>query len=901
MKAVAEEMDFQLQLLDDVPEACAVSYDDVQLLADATHPNPKHVLGVQVMGPFVVLRCWVSGAEAVSVINELEIFLPECSDAKEDPPEKVPLLPVYHCPPECPWLFERAFLYTGKEDKSQLQHWNYDISVQYSGGHTSVLTYPHSLGPLLPESFLTGWAHGMTETPPASMFGAHHMELHTHKPGLWGTRFAVWAPSAHSVSLVGDFNFWDSRAHPMFCREKFGVWEIFLPKWDLRGQKYAYHIVTPLFKEIIKADPYALEFVDAAEGHDAKVPEYDDYSRSAWHGNYTWTDQEWLEKRFAKFGGETWSSRPLSIYEVHLASWAADAKNYRDIAQPLVQHLKELNFTAVEFLPVTQYPCDQSWGYQCAAGLYAVDRRLGTPDDFRFLVDTLHNNDIAVFMDFVGAHFAKDEWGLVEYCGVPQYEYEGNLGEIPGWGTARYNYAKAEVQAYLLGAAHHWIDQFHIDGMRVDAVAAMIYKNFGKEEDGDAIMAGKGKINEDGISLLRRLCVEVRSRHPGVLLSAEESTNFKWVTDRPAENGTERQRGDVRDLGFHLKWNMGFTYDAVSLFGADFDQRPQLETFGWKRLAWFLNYAFNERWVLPFSHDNMRCKSLVDQMAEDEDMGDDCKYAQARVLLLYTIGMLGRPLLFMGSEIGEPWCCANSVDWESAALDPQKMQLKRWVAKLLKLYRDLPCLHRQDDRADGFHWLDKDSGSQCVYCWKRMARHEREAIVVINASKDYVREYYVNCGEQCGAWECIAATAMDDGSFTPRTERVTLGKGRFCTALPPLSGQIWVPNAPRPEPVVINFQVRHEETTHGDSLRVVGDCPELGDWHPMEGAKLRTSSNAFPYWTAAVKVPRDLPFVEFKLVTVSSEGETTWEPIYFNRSLHLSGEKEEWICVEWGE
>lgn len=897
-------MDFQLQLLEKTPEACTVSYDDVQLLADAQQPNPKHVLGVQVMGQHVVLRCWVSGARSVSVINELDIFLPECADAKEDPPEKVPLLPVEHCPPECPWLFERAFLYGGKEDKSQLQHWSFQICVQYSGGGTSTLTYLHSLGPLLPESFLTGWSHGMTETPPASMFGAHHMELYTHKPGLWGTRFAVWAPGAHSVSLVGDFNFWDKRAHPMCCREKFGVWELFLPMWDLRGQKYAYNIVTGALEEVIKADPYALEFVDPAEGHDAKIPECDDYSRSAWHGNYTWTDQVWLAQRLAKFGGEMWSSQPLSIYEVHLGSWAPSATNYRDIAQPLVQHLKELNFTAVEFLPVTQYPCDQSWGYQCAAGLYAVDRRLGTPDDFRYLIDTLHNNGIAVFMDFVGAHFAKDEWGLVNYSGTPQYEYEGTLGEIPGWGTARYNYSKAEVQAYLLGAAHHWIDHFHIDGLRVDAVAAMIYKNFGREEDGDEIMAGKGRLNEDGIALLKRLCVEVRTRHPGVLLSAEESTNFRWVTDRPAENGTERQRDDFRDLGFHMKWNMGFTYDALSYFGSSFKERRSLDTFGWKRLAWFLNYAYNERWILPFSHDNMQRKSLVDQMAEDKnagEVGEDVRFAQMRVLLLYTIGMLGRPLLFMGAEIGESWSCAEPIDWDAAALDPQKNLLRRWVAKLLKLYRDIPCLHRQDDRADGFHWLDKDSGSQCVYCWKRMARNELQAIVIINASNRYLSEYYVNCGEQCGAWECVAATALDDGCFTPRTERVTLGRGRFCTELPPMSGQLWVPNAPRPEPVAINFEVRHEETTHGDSLRIVGSCPELGDWHPSEGVKLRTSDTAFPLWNATVKVPRDLSTVEFKFVTVSSEGEPTWEPIYFNRCVFLSGAKEEQVSVEWGE
>ncbi|CAJ1365416.1 unnamed protein product [Effrenium voratum] len=871
----------------------------MHLLAEAQHPDPKHVLGVQVMDQYVVLRCWVAGAEEVAVINQQDIFLPESPDAREDPPAQVPLFPVEHCPEECPWLFERAFSYEGKEDKSQLQRWSYEICVQYSGGATSVLTYPHSLGSLLPENFLTGWAHGMTETPPAAMFGAHHMELHTYKTGLWGTRFAVWAPRAHSVSVVGDFNYWDCRAHPMCSRGKYGVWEIFLPRWDLRGQKYAYHIMTETLKKVIKVDPYALEFVEPSAGHDAVVPECDDYGRTAWKGSFPWTDEDWLATRLAKFGGD-WSAQPLSIYEVHLGSWM-HAKNYRDIAEPLVAHVTEMGFTAVEFLPVSQYPCDKSWGYQCAAGLYAVDRRLGSADDFRFLVDTLHNHGIAVFMDFVGAHFANDEWGLAEYSGVPQYEYEGSLGQIPGWGTARFNYAKPEVQAYLLGAAHHWIDQFHVDGLRIDAVAAIIYGNFGREEDGDEIMAGKGKLNEHGVALLKRLCVEVRSRHPGVLLSAEESTNFRWVTDRQVENGTERQREDIRDLGFHLKWNMGFAHDTLSMFSSKFRERPQLETFGWRKLAWFLCYAFNERWILPFSHDNVQKKSLVDQMAADKVLGTEGKYAQLRVLFMYTIGMLGRPLLFMGSEIGESWSYDEPIDWEGASEDPQKQQLKRWIAKLLKLYRELPCLHRQDDRADGFHWLDKDEGSKCVYCWKRMAKNEHEAIIIVNASNEHITQYHVNCGESVGAWECIAATSMEAECFTPRTERVTLGRGRFTTELPPVSAQLWVPRGGRLDPVLIHFDVTHEDTQHGDSLRIVGNCPELGNWVPEEGAKLRTNSSNFPVWRGSVKVPRDLSTLEFKFVTVSPDHDPDWEPIYFNRSLVFSGAKEEHVDVEWGE
>lgn len=898
--------DFQLRLLPWVPEACIIPDDEIQLLADGQHPDPKHVLGVQVIGSNVILRCWISGAEAVSVTNAEEVFLPELSDAREDPPEQVALLPVERCPGDCPWLFERAFEYVGTEDKSELQKWNYEVCIRYPGGSSCSITYPHSLGALLPESFLTGFAAGLTETPLASMFGAHHMELRSHKKGLWGTRFAVWAPNAHSVSLVGDFNYWDGRAHPMSCREKFGVWEIFLPSWDLRGQKYAYQVVSEALEPVVKADPCALEFVDPSDGgHDAKVPECDDYSRAAWNGTYPWTDDAFIAKRQAQFGSATWCKEPLSIYEVHLGSWTMTASaNYRDIAEPLAKHVQELGFTAVEFLPLSQYPCEESWGYQCAAGLFAVDRRLGTPDDFRYLVDTLHSYGIAVFMDFVGAHFAKDEWGLENYSGTPQYEYEGTMGQIPGWGTCRFNYAKPEVQAYLLGAAHHWIEHFHIDGLRVDAVAAMIYRNFGREEDGDKIMAGKGKLNEDGIALLRRLCAEVRSRHPGVILSAEESTNFKWVTDRPAENGTERHQAEIRDLGFHLKWNMGFAYDALSYFGADPEERPQLDTFGWKRLAWYLAYAFNERWVLPFSHDNMQPKSLLDQMAPNKRVGVEGQFAQLRLLFLYMVGMPGRPLMFMGSEIGEGFSLAQPVDWELAAVDPDKQQLRSWVAKLMKLYRQLKCLHRQEDRADGFHWLDKDSSSRCVYAWKRLAKDEPEAIIVVNASMTHVSPYYINSGDTSGAWKCVAANALGDCVTTPRSARVVMGRAKFATELPPMAAQIWVPcecEEAVDEAALLNFEVLHQEAQPGDELRLVGNCPELGNWVVSEGVIMETDADTFPFWHTSMRIPLDVRNLEFKMVAVSAAGEETWEPLRFNRSVSIIPGVVQRVSIEFGE
>jgi len=785
-----------LRLLPAVPDECRISDDEIALLTSARHPDVSRLLGPQLSHGKVVVRCWISGAKEMSLSSNA--LLPSSGpDAREDPPSKVPLQLVDRCPAECQWLFEAAFeIENGsgllKDTQTLRAVWDYQLNVKYSGDAETILEDAYGLGPLLPAEFLADWSKGKLSAPPASMFGARHMEL---RPGIWGTRFAVWAPHAEAVSVVGDFNFWNARANPMCSRTQAGVWEIFHPVGDLRGQKYAYHITPKNGKPMIKTDPFAQEFVEPINGaHDAKVPQCDDYSRSAWSGSYEWNDSEWLARRAIDFGPDKWSSQPLSIYEVHLGSWTPSPngtpQSYRELAEPLVAHVKEMSFTAVEFLPLSQYPCDQSWGYQCASGLYAVDSRLGTPDDFRFLVDTLHQNGIAVFIDFVAAHFAKDEWGLVSYSGAPQFEYAGALGELPGWGTARFDYSKPEVRAYLIGAAEFWIEQLHVDGLRLDAVAPMVYGSFGREEDGDAIMAGRGVINDDGVSFLKELCNVVRTRHPGVLVAAEESTNYKWVTSRPGEHGTERNDVKVEDLGFHLKWNMGFTYDTLAFMGTESVKRPQLETFGWQKLAWYSAYMFNERWVLPFSHDNSHHLGLLEQMTSSGEAESSDQSAQMRLLMSYIIGMPGRPLLFMGAEVGEgAWSHKTAIDWKAAEKDEQKSQLKRWVAKLMRLYKELPALHRQDDLSSSFAWIDKDTARRCVYCWKRTAIDASDVIVLVNAGTQQLR-YTIPAGE-CAkqAWSCVARSDTPDAA---ESTVIPAGSHEFTVDLPPYTSQVWL-------------------------------------------------------------------------------------------------------------
>mmetsp|Transcript_30352 Transcript_30352/g.86848 ORF Transcript_30352/g.86848 Transcript_30352/m.86848 type:complete len:929 (-) Transcript_30352:247-3033(-) len=901
----------------EVPDNCRVSDEDLRLLGSAAHPSPRQVLGPQVIGELLVIRCWVSGAEVLSLRPCASSpgrpgFALASSAADADAEGSGGALPQPGCarmarvaglPEGCQWLFEAVFAAEqgGAVPQGEL---DFELEVEYGGGASAKLSDPYSLLPLLPEEGLKAWAGGAPseEHPPAAMFGARHMELLERRPGLWGTRFAVWAPHAKSVSVVGDFNCWDGRAHPMCKRDGFGVWELFVSVWDLRGKKYAYQ-VTPADggPPVVKTDPFGSEFVDPVDGgHDAKVPHCSDFDRAAWGGCFAWSDAAWLARRAVVWAPETWAQQPLSIYEVHLGSWMAgeDGKplGYRAVAEPLAKHALELGVVAVELLPLSQYPADESWGYQCASGLYAVDSRLGSPDDFRYLVDTLHRHGIAVFVDFVLAHFARDPWGLASYSGAPQFEYEGALGELPGWGTARFNYAKPEVRSYLCGAAEHWITHFHVDGLRLDAVAAMVYSNFGKEEDGDAILAGRGTVNPDGVSLLRELCARVRRRHPGVLLAAEESTNFKWVTERPAEPGSDRFSVKVEDLGFHLKWNMGFTFDTLAYFGKDPAARPQLEIFGCKQLAWYLAYAFNERWVLPFSHDNAHPRSLLDQMAGTGLVDAPGRFAQLRLLLAYLVGMPGRPLLFMGSELGDgPWSHKTPIQWRAVEGDPIKAHLRQWVAKLMRLYRELPALHRQDDDAEGFEWLDMDASSRCVYAWRRKAKGEADVVVVVNASSSVVAGYRLAPGPREGPWRLLASSASaDSGSDGGVAIRVQPeGVGEFSLDLPGCAAQFWTcgpdPLAAPPSPSAVVFEVRHPSAGAGDQVRIVGSCAALGDWQPSSGLLLGATPASLPVWRAEVDFGPSAGELEFKCVLVKADGSAEWESIEGNRTLSIGG------------
>ena len=467
--------------------------------------------------------------------------------------------------------------------------------------------------------------------------GAHLGEVHGHP----GVHFAVWAPNAESVSVIGDHNGWDPLAHPMQPQGQAGLWESFIPDIGI-GALYKYHIASRVNGyQVDKADPY---------GHAAEVRPHT--ASRVWDlASYSWADQEWMATRRKNNSLDS----PVSIYEVHLASWRRVPEEgnrwltYREMAVQLADYVHDAGFTHVELLPITEHPFDGSWGYQ-TIGYYAPTSRFGTPTDFMFLVDYLHQRGIGVILDWVPAHFPKDAVGLGYFDGTHLYEHaDPRQGEQPDWDTFVFNYGRREVQSFLIGNALFWFDKYHIDGLRVDAVASMIYLDYARKEGQWIPNVYGGKENLEGLAFLRRVNEQVYGAHPDVMMIAEESTAWPMVS-RPVHLG---------GLGFGLKWNMGWMHDMLDYMSKD----PVFRAYHHDKITFSLLYAFSENFVLPFSHDEVVYGkgSMIGKMPGDEWQ----KFANLRLLYGYMFGHPGKKLLFMGGEIGQwsEWNHDSSMDW----------------------------------------------------------------------------------------------------------------------------------------------------------------------------------------------------------------------------------------------
>ena len=508
--------------------------------------------------------------------------------------------------------------------------------------------------------------------------GAHLVEV----DGVKGTRFAVWAPNAKSVAVIGDFNDWDRDSHPMRNHPEAGVWEVFVPAVG-RNARYKYFIRSRSKDyEVEKADPYAFA-TEMRPGTASKV----------WNlADYDWGDAEWMASRAPKSAHDA----PISIYEVHLGSWMRVPDEggwltYRDLAPRLAEYAVEMGFTHVELLPVTEHPFDGSWGYQTVS-YYAPTARFGTPQEFKFLVDTLHQAGLGVYLDWAPAHFPKDEHGLGYFDGTHLYEHaDPRRGHHPDWDTLIFNYGRKGVVDFLIGSALFWLDQYHIDGLRVDAVASMLYLDYGRKEDEWVPNQHGGHENLEAIDFLRRLNERVYAEHPDTVTFAEESTAWPMVS-RPTSMG---------GLGFGFKWNMGWMNDTLAYIEKD----PLHRTHHHKKITFSTLYAFSENFILPFSHDEVvhMKGSMLDKMPGDEWQ----KFANLRTLYGYLFTYPGKKLLFMGSEFGQgrEWTHDESLDWH--LLDyPRHAGLRRWVQDLNRLYRSECALFESDSDSRGFEWID---------------------------------------------------------------------------------------------------------------------------------------------------------------------------------------------------
>jgi 1,4-alpha-glucan branching enzyme len=541
--------------------------------------------------------------------------------------------------------------------------------------------------------------------------GAHRRELN----GVVGVYFATWAPNAERVSVVGDFNRWDGRVHPMRVRGGSGVWELFIPGVDI-GVPYKFEIRNRFDGSIhLKTDPYAQSF-ELRPSTAALVTD---------ESSYAWQDDEWMSAR----QGFDWQHQPVSVYEAHLGSWQRDERgrflSYRDLAERLVAYVKEQGFTHIELLPVTEHPLDASWGYQ-TTGYFAPTRRFGTPDDFRYFVDHCHCNGIGVLLDWVPAHFPKDAHGIARYDGSALYEHEDpRRGEHRDWGTLIYNYGRNEVRNFLIASAMYWMDEMHIDGLRVDAVASMLYLDYSRQPGDWAPNQYGGNENLEAIEFLRELNSVTQRECRGSVIVAEESTAWPQVT-RPTWLG---------GLGFAMKWNMGWMHDTLVYMSKD----PVYRHFHHDQLTFGLLYAFTENFVLPFSHDEVvhGKSSMLYKMPGDEWQ----RFANLRALYTYMFTYPGKKLLFMGCEFaqGEEWNFDRTLDWY--VLDyPLHRGIKTLVADLNALYRGESALHRYDFESQGFEWIDCHDSGQSVLSYLRRDG-DRYAVVVLNFTP-VVREGY---------------------------------------------------------------------------------------------------------------------------------------------------------------
>ncbi len=597
--------------------------------------------------------------------------------------------------------------------------------------------------------------HAGTSARAYDLLGAHRSYMF----GQLGVVFRVWAPNAAAVSVVGDFNYWNPEANHMGKISEAGVWECFVPNVVTEFANYKYCIDTPWGERLYKCDPYAFHF-ETRPNNSSKFYDIE---------GFEWDDEEWIKNKKPN----THNEEPINVYEVHAGSWKksdhGEFISYRELADELIPYVAEMGYTHIEFMPLTEYPFDGSWGYQ-VTGYYAPTSRYGTPHDFMYLIDKAHKAGLGVILDWVPSHFPKDGYALARFDGTCCYEYEDwRKGEHKEWGTLVYNYSRYEVISFLISSAMFWMEKYHIDGIRVDAVASMLYLDYNRKDGEWEPNKFGGKENLEAIEFLKRLNETCAKLFPGNMMIAEESTAFPMVS-RPTDMG---------GLGFSYKWNMGWMNDMLRYLALDPIYRP----YHHDNLTFSLIYAFSENFMLPISHDEVvygKC-SLMNKMPGDYEM----KFAGVKTFIGYMMSHPGKKLTFMGAEIGQfdEWNYEGQLSWEVLDYDRHR-ELKTFFRDINLFYRENPPLYEVDSSWEGFQWICHSDYQQSILVFRRIAKDGSELISICNF-QPMLRENYVIGVPNAGVYAEVFSTdakAYGGSGFTNGTQ--IKSKRKACHDLP---------------------------------------------------------------------------------------------------------------------
>lgn len=687
-------------------EVFAINWMEVDALVQGKHNNPHHILGMHECIDDVFINVYLPDAKVVTAIDTATKKKYTLAS------ERVP-----------------GFFSVVIKDKKRF---DYKLNVKFDDGQDITYVDPYIFEPVIDPIDVSLFNEGEHYSIYEKM-GAHPMTV----DGVDGVLFAVWAPNAERVSVVGNFNNWDGRRHPMRKLDYSGIFELFIPGKYV-GEIYKYEICAKSGNVFMKSDPYAF----SGELRPANASRIVDMS-------YKWKDSKWLDVRENTSPIE----KPMNIYEMHLGAWkkpddGREFYNYRDIAPQLADYLNDMNYNYVELMPVMEHPFDPSWGYQ-VTGYYAPTSRYGTPTDFMYFVDYLHSKGIGVIIDWVPAHFPKDEHGLGRFDGTALYEHEDpRRGEHPHWGTYIFNYGRNEVKNFLIANALYWAEKYHIDGIRMDAVASMLYLDYGRTGGEWLPNMYGGNENLEALDFIKELNKQMKEKHKGVLLIAEESTAWPMMTHTLEEGG----------LGFDFKWNMGWMNDFLGYIKLD----PLYRKYHHNELTFSMVYAYSENFVLVLSHDEVVHEkgSMISKMPG----GYEDKFSNLRVAYGHMMTHPGKKLLFMGQEIAQfaEFNEASEVDWSLFEFDAH-VYMQGYVKELNKLYMSEPALYELDSKSEGFEWINCNNANASLLSYMRKGKKEEDTLVIICNFTPIAHKAYKLATPSGGSWQEIFSS--DNSKF----------------------------------------------------------------------------------------------------------------------------------------